>query len=41
MMKEMKYNLNLLICLVIFFVISLMSVYSAKTISSVSLGNIF
>lgn len=40
-MKEKKYNLNIIICLLLFFVISLISVYSAKTISSTSLGNIF
>lgn len=41
MMKEKKYNLNIIICLTLFFIISLASVYSAKTISSASLGNIF
>lgn len=40
-MKEKKYNLNIIICLLLFFVISLISVYSAKSISSTSLGNIF
>ena len=40
-MKARKYDLNTVICLLLFFVISLASVYSARTISSSSLGNIF
>ena len=41
MMKEKKYNLNIIISLILFFIISLVSIYSAKSISSISLGNIF
>lgn len=41
MMKEKSYNFNISLCLFCFFVISIISIYSAKTISSTSLGNIF
>ena len=38
-MKTKKYNLNITICLILFFIISLISIYSARTISN--MGNIF
>lgn len=38
-MKARKYNLNISICLLLFFIISLISIYSARTISN--MGNIF
>ena len=39
-MKEKKYNLNITISLLLFFIISISSIYSAQTITS-NLGNIF
>ena len=40
-MKKLSINNKLIISLFLFFIISLISIYSAKTISSSSLGNIF
>lgn len=40
-MKKNAYSIKIIISLFVFFVISLLSVYSAKSISSESLGNIF
>ena len=39
-MKEKKYDLNLIITLLIFFIISLLSIYSAKNMVSITLDNI-
>lgn len=40
-MRKSNYSLKIIIALFLFFVISLLSVYSARSISSASLGNIF
>ena len=40
-MKKNVYNIRIVISLLVFFIISLLSIYSAKSITNSSLGNIF
>ena len=40
-MKKLTYNTKLISCIIIFFIISILSIYSANKITNSSLGNIF
>ena len=40
-MQKLTYNTKLISCIIIFFIISILSIYSATKITSNSLGNIF
>ena len=40
-MRKLTYNTKLISCIIIFFIISILSIYSASKITNSSLGNIF
>ena len=40
-MRKLTYNLKLISCIFIFFIISIISIYTAKRITNTNLGNIF
>ena len=40
-MRKLTYNIRLITCVIIFFIISIISIYSAQKITNSNLGNIF
>lgn len=40
-MRKLTYNFKLISCMIIFFMVSIISIYTAKRITSTNLGNIF